>query len=456
MRQAPPFKILLLIHLITGTTAFIAPQHQQPFASASCTYLSVFKPLAREGDWAAYLDEDDTGLVYYFNGKSGESSWDPPTSTFPPVTVPEPRVTKNIVSEKMAAAAEQGSEKLQGFFNQLTTTAKRAADNNVQEVIEEPLPEETTIVEPSPAPAAEMDVASTQTKSKNKSSFLNNIRSVIKMPTPTLSPESEATPTETDTVELKSLRVAAATKVLPHPAKISWGGEDAVFVRGRTFGVFDGVSGAEKTLGVPLYSRMLSNLVSRDVAPTDSLSIEQMQDLLLRAAECADSDATGASTALVASVGEDGYLRAINLGDSVLLVLREGQVVAKTEEIVHYFECPYQLSEDSPDRPRDAKKLAVEVLPGDIIVMGSDGVFDNLSDEVVCEVVESASSKARKGSKRQQIIANALVERSRKVSLDRNVVTPYSVEAKKNQYEDYPDGVGGKIDDVSCVVALCQ
>ena len=51
------------------------------------------------------------------------------------------------------------------------------------------------------------------------------------------------------------------SKVLPHPEKIKWGGEDAVFTSGRSFGVFDGVSGAEKEQGKALYSKTLANQV---------------------------------------------------------------------------------------------------------------------------------------------------------------------------------------------------
>ena len=51
--------------------------------------LAAPQPLATEGDWTAYLDDTSTGLIYYFNGKSGESRWEPPTNTFPIVSLPE-------------------------------------------------------------------------------------------------------------------------------------------------------------------------------------------------------------------------------------------------------------------------------------------------------------------------------------------------------------------------------
>jgi hypothetical protein len=47
-------------------------------------------PLGSEGDWTAHLDEDTTGLIYYFNGITGESLWEPPTKSFPKVSLEAP------------------------------------------------------------------------------------------------------------------------------------------------------------------------------------------------------------------------------------------------------------------------------------------------------------------------------------------------------------------------------
>jgi hypothetical protein len=44
-------------------------------------------PLVTEGPWSAYLDQDNTGMVYYFNSDMGESLWEPPTDTFPLVSM---------------------------------------------------------------------------------------------------------------------------------------------------------------------------------------------------------------------------------------------------------------------------------------------------------------------------------------------------------------------------------
>lgn len=247
--------------------------------------------------------------------------------------------------------------------------------------------------------------------------------------------------------EFRTLALDMSLAVKAHPEKVSWGGEDAGFAAGRTFGVFDGVSGATKEKGKRLYSRSLAESM-RKSSGRDGLTLQELTESMARAKDLADVEATGASTAVVGSVGEDNVLRALNLGDSVCLVLRDGAVAARTREIIHYFDCPYQLSDDSPDRPRDATSLSSEIFRGDVIVAGSDGVFDNLSDADVCGIVAGLGPKAKPVT-----IANKIVERSRAVSLDPGAVTPYSTVARgKRGYEMYKDGSGGKVDDVSCVV----
>lgn len=77
-------------------------------------------------------------------------------------------------------------------------------------------------------------------------------------------------------------------------------------------------------------------------------------------------------------------------------------------------------------------------------VMASDGIFDNLDDSEIVQVVGSGG--------RLQAAAKKLSDRSRKVSLNRKAVTPYAKQAKKNGDPDFSDGLGGKVDDVSCVL----
>ena len=166
----------------------------------------------------------------------------------------------------------------------------------------------------------------------------------------------------------------------------------------------------------------------------------------MSAAECADETATGASTAIVAILGEGGILSALNLGDSFLMVVRDG--VARSEDIVHYFDCLFQLALESSDQPINGTIMNVEVISGDTIVLGSDGVFDNLTEDAVCDIIKEGSTS--------NIIASVISLESRRIGDDLTAETHYAKEAKKNRYEQYSSGLGGKVDDVSCVVVKCS
>eukprot|EP00816_Leptocylindrus_hargravesii_P009363 CAMPEP_0196819800 /NCGR_PEP_ID=MMETSP1362-20130617/72186_1 /TAXON_ID=163516 /ORGANISM="Leptocylindrus danicus, Strain CCMP1856" /LENGTH=514 /DNA_ID=CAMNT_0042198405 /DNA_START=223 /DNA_END=1767 /DNA_ORIENTATION=+ len=507
------------------------------------------EPLVEEGDWAAYRD-DNTGLVYYFNGESGESLWEKPYDTFPDLeketkeAEEEEGSTLKLFSKlfekkeekEKAKGAEQdsaatsskastcavavaettitikedakkeedvGSSVFSGalnFFQSKTTTAveqeKTVTADDGKKVEESKLKTTATATTTTTTKAARTTASETLTV--ESSTKAEDDKSSFKMPDmlsgmfqrkaasatttavsvdtttkkegkqkdkqkvsqakafkgakPKKSTATKTKPAEvTTTVPAGELPVEleVSARVLPHPEKVRWGGEDAVFFRGRTFGVFDGVSGADKEDGKPLYSTTLAEQMNLRVG-MKGLSMEEMTAIMTEVAELADECATGASTALSASVGEDNKLRVLNVGDCKLVLLRNGAVAARTKDIVHYFDCPYQMGGESPDRPKDGTKLVTQVKKGDTIVMGSDGIFDNLSESRICEIITENS-----WSPKLPLVVKKIIDEARLISFDETAETPYAKEAKKNRYEEYMDGLGGKLDDVSCIVVRC-
>jgi protein phosphatase PTC7 len=432
--------------------------------------LTAMEPLAREGAWTAYLDEETTGLVYYFNSETGESSWTAPTDTFPEVKVKNgPTVTIKSDPDKIERPKRDNG----GFFDSIfgyKKEIKKGLEEDAVEEIEEPvvakkeekpglfgnffggnkndnenedeydqmLYEDAVLVEEETYNQdLYEDVVPVEESDKRKATFVADLMSQFKV---------EKLPS----VPIKPLELDIASKILPHPEKLSRGGEDALCVTSRSFGVFDGVSGAEKLDGVPLYSKTLAQQLKSSMG-TEPLSVKDLKAKLLLAAEYADIAATGASTATIASIGEDNVLRVVCLGDSPLLVIRNGSIYSRTKDTLHYFDCPYQLSENSPDRPRDASVKEIKLVPGDVIVSGSDGIFDNLEDKAIIDIVNSQA-----GNKRISRIVEKIVSESRRVSLDPEAPTPYAVQAKRNRYDSYKSGLGGKLDDISCIVIECK
>ncbi|RVX22878.1 putative protein phosphatase 2C 26 [Vitis vinifera] len=61
----------------------------------------------------------------------------------------------------------------------------------------------------------------------------------------------------------------------------------------------------------------------------------------------------------------------------------------------HYFDCPYQLSSEVITQTYlDATVTSVKLLEGDTIVMGSDGLFDNVFDHEIVSTITQYSDAA--------------------------------------------------------------
>ncbi|KAI0139990.1 hypothetical protein F4776DRAFT_570602 [Hypoxylon sp. NC0597] len=99
--------------------------------------------------------------------------------------------------------------------------------------------------------------------------------------------------------------------------------------------------------------------------------------------------ADGGSTASAVSP----LLYVTNLGDSQVMVIRPSgqEMVYKSKEQWHWFDCPRQLGTNSPDTPiQNAVLDTVEIKEGDVVLAMTDGVIDNLwAHEIVENVTDS-------------------------------------------------------------------
>jgi hypothetical protein len=64
------------------------------------------------------------------------------------------------------------------------------------------------------------------------------------------------------------------------------------------------------------------------------------------------------------------------------------RVKFRTPQLEHEFGCPYQLGHHRyANSPSDADLSTLPVVAGDIIIMGSDGLLDNMSDKEMVQQV---------------------------------------------------------------------
>ncbi|RLM80163.1 hypothetical protein C2845_PM12G21270 [Panicum miliaceum] len=145
---------------------------------------------------------------------------------------------------------------------------------------------------------------------------------------------------------------------------------------------------------------------------------------LLRGAyeAAARSLAPGASTAVIVSL-DGATLKWACVGDSAFAVLHGGRIVRRSKPQQRHFNCPYQLSASGGDRVADADVGGMPMMDGDVVVIGTDGLFDNVFDVELEQLV-------RKGTE---------------LGL---------TESWRNDEKGAERFYGGKVDDITVVVAF--
>ncbi|CAI7781335.1 unnamed protein product [Closterium sp. NIES-53] len=240
-----------------------------------------------------------------------------------------------------------------------------------------------------------------------------------------------------------ALQLLSGACVLPHPDKAHRGGEDAFFILdGAAVGVADGVGGwAEIGVDAGLYARELMGHVQRAVEDEPKGGADPMR-VLERAHSSTAS--YGSSTACVAVLQAD-QLQAANLGDSGFLIIRHGHAIFKSPSQQHDFNFPFQLGSEGGDSPLSADVYSLPVAPGDVVVMGTDGLFDNVFDNEVSSLVSHALLRGLS----PQSTAEHLAALARDRALDRFRLSPFARAAQEAGYRY----IGGKLDDITVVVS---
>lgn len=253
----------------------------------------------------------------------------------------------------------------------------------------------------------------------------------------------------------------AGSFVLPHPDKVLKGGEDWYFIASnqRSLGVADGVGGwAEVGVDAGAYARQLMKFAQQEAEnPTPStlaagssphgngdLSAQEILEKGYR-----QTTERGSSTACIAALNGD-LLNVSNLGDSGLLVLRGGKVAFHTPQQQHDFNFPYQIgsADSQSDSPKAAQRFDVTLQPGDIIVMGTDGLWDNCFDEEVASVIRYCQEQNMNMQKTAQVMAHYARHRA----ADSKFASPFAYAAFQAGYAY----MGGKMDDITVVAAQVQ
>jgi len=246
-------------------------------------------------------------------------------------------------------------------------------------------------------------------------------------------------------------------------------GEDAFYVnttvdRFDSYGVADGVGGwRNQGVDPSLFS---STLMRECLLASSTINSEnghtcpkQLIETAIEAMRETHNDTKfsllGSSTAITTIIDkEDESAKICNLGDSGFLHIRNGAIIARSKEQTHYFNCPFQLSLPTPgynsitDTPEKGDLYAIgELRPNDILLLASDGLFDNVADNDIITALKDATSENLK-EKMVQLAAFCLDQ-----ALDSSVLSPFALNARK---QGYTTECGGKLDDLTVVITLVE
>ncbi len=278
-------------------------------------------------------------------------------------------------------------------------------------------------------------------------------------PAPSVPARDPSKPPEPDTPAVPLGIASSGAVLVPHPDKAEKGGEDACFVlRDQgAFGVMDGVGGwADEGVDPAAYS----NTFAERSAAAVLMGASDPREVIRAAHERVKI--VGSTTACVAILDfENAIVNVGNLGDAGAMIARGKEDYFRTPSQQHEFNCPFQLgcAEFYPesDAADDAETFSVHVRPGDALVMGSDGLWDNVPHAEVAQTVEACV----RGGKDAQETAEAIATLAFEHSVDEEYDSPFTTEARNNGYDvewwEKAKGkvlVGGKMDDIAVVVAF--
>ncbi|ORY62179.1 phosphatase 2C-like domain-containing protein [Pseudomassariella vexata] len=283
-------------------------------------------------------------------------------------------------------------------------------------------------------------------------------------------------------------------------------GQDAFFIarmgdsNAIAFGVADGVGGWEESGVDPAdFSHGFCDYMAAgayEYKPDGSGPPLTARSLMQKGYDdvCNDrSIPAGGSTACVAIASEDGTLDVANLGDSGFVQLRLNAVHSYSEPQTHAFNTPYQLSvipasmlaraaafggAQLCDHPKDADVTKHTLKHGDILVVASDGLWDNLFNQDILRIASrlmtgsgawqvseggtrvvddlapltQAEESTQRPATLQSALALEITKAAKAASMNKRVDGPFAKEVQK--YYPQEGWHGGKVDDICVVVVV--
>ena len=178
---------------------------------------------------------------------------------------------------------------------------------------------------------------------------------------------------------------------------------------------------------------------------------------------------------------QKGIMKTLNVGDSGFIIIRNGGIIYRSKPQQHRFNAPYQLTICPPERngsciqdqPKDGDTYEHQLADGDMVVMGTDGLFDNLFDWQILQVInqgltltsqEEFTKLTKEAAEGNMDAVNKLNEylllKARNIAVMARVV---SISENQFTFTPFAEGYrqetgkvisGGKPDDITVIVGM--
>lgn len=263
------------------------------------------------------------------------------------------------------------------------------------------------------------------------------------------------------------------TVIIPHDQKKHRGGEDAAAASDTLLVVADGVGGwARQNINPGLYSKLLTETII-ELAPKN----QSLKDLVheanwiaaskhLGSATCATLKITGKSTISTLNVGDSGYsIHRVHSRDTTSSRGSGSDIQEKPSIDLLYaskpgqkrFNFPHQLGGARGDAVADVgQENTHEFQHGDIVIVYSDGVTDNLSPQEFHSCISTYLEEDDDDQDEQlflftsySLVADCIARSAYELGKDKTFDSPFA----KGSRQAGSNYRGGKHDDISVIVA---
>ncbi|KYN99472.1 putative protein phosphatase [Plasmodium gaboni] len=228
-------------------------------------------------------------------------------------------------------------------------------------------------------------------------------------------------------------------KIIKHPDKLE--SEDCCLNDQGFIAVADGVgSWIKYGINPRKYPEKFLQLLQKKINENENDNI-QIEELLNYA--YLNNDKEGSTTiCLIIFNKNDNTVSTANIGDSQFLIIRNNQIIYRSKPQQYEFNFPYQLGSNAVSKPKDADIAHIEVKKNDIIVAGTDGLWDNLYDSQILTIV-----KENNFATLSEKIANEAFSYSKMKRWMSPFIKSYNKEFKCHK-------TGGKMDDITVSCAM--